>query len=53
MKLLIKIIFYAILAGFYPTFETGFLRAESSEEQTTKKKKKRKKKKSNSKSSSK
>ena len=53
MKLLIKILFYVILAGFYPTFETGSLRAESSEEQTTKKKKKRKKKKSSSKSSSK
>ena len=52
MKLLIKILFYIVLAGFYPSLETGFLRAESSEEQT-KKKKKRKKKKSSSKKSSK
>ena len=53
MKLLLKILLYTVLAGFYPSLDSGFVRAESSEEQTTKKKKKRKKKKSSSNKSSK
>ena len=53
MKLLIKLFIYALMVGFIPSPELGYLHAESSEEQTEKKKKKKRKKKKTKKSSKK